>query len=170
LSKSENSGKTAAELLSGFCSQSQYSSCHQCPQPTPGQPGINPRAICEQLGDSNDQSSCFKCFDPKNYGSDANERSKSPGSWTALGCIPTDTAGFVKWLLGPFMGIAGGIAFLLILKGGYQIMFSQGNPESITDGRDTIVAAVSGLVVIILSVAILEIIGVEILNIPGFGR
>ena len=93
-----------------------------------------------------------------------------PGSWTALGCIPTDTAGFVKWLLGPFMGIAGGIAFLLILKGGYQIMFSQGNPESITDGRDTIVAAVSGLVVIILSVAILEIIGVDILKLPGFGR
>ena len=150
-----------------LCQENTCQNQPLCVKADPAQPQINPKKICEQLGKEGDKNydNCNACFLGEGKYVD-----NGPGSWTALGCIPTDTAGFVKWLLGPFMGIAGGIAFLLILKGGYQIMFSQGNPESITDGRDTIVAAVSGLVVIILSVAILEIIGVDILDLPGFGR
>jgi len=125
------------------------------------------RKICGQIGSAGEEAydNCESCLNGTGKYAD-----NGPGSWTALGCIPANTGGFVQWLLGPFMGIAGGIAFLLIIKGGYQIMFSQGNQETIADGRDTIVAAISGLIVIILSVAILEIIGVDILNLPGFSR
>lgn len=93
----------------------------------------------------------------------------SESSWTALGCISTEPSGFVAWLLKRVIGIAGGIAFLLILYGGFQILTSTGDPEKLTSGKDIIVSALAGLLMIVFSVLLLRIIGVDILKIPGFG-
>lgn len=89
---------------------------------------------------------------------------------TAVGCIPlNDVNQFTKWFLGWAIGIAGGIAFLLIVFSGFQIMTASGNPERLQNGRELLTAAISGLILIIFSVFLLKLIGIDILKIPGFG-
>ncbi len=90
-------------------------------------------------------------------------------SFTALGCLPTSPTGFIEWFLKSVIGIAGGIAFLLILYGGFQVLTSGGDPEKLNNGKDIIVSAIAGVLMIVFSVILLKIIGVDILQIPGFG-
>lgn len=91
-------------------------------------------------------------------------------SWTAFGCLPTnEPQEFITWLLGAAIGIAGGIAVLLMIFGGFLIILSSGDPQKLQTGKDILTSAIIGLVVIIFSVFLLRIIGVEILKIPGFG-
>lgn len=66
------------------------------------------------------------------------------------------------------IGIGGVVAFLLIVFGGFQIILSAGNPEKIKAGKEMITSAIAGLLLIIFSVFILRLIGVNILGIPGF--
>ncbi|HSD98924.1 MAG TPA: pilin [Patescibacteria group bacterium] len=87
---------------------------------------------------------------------------------TAFGPIKTDVAGLTKNVLSILLGLSGGVAILLIIAAGYQLMTSQGNPEKVKEGRERLTAAIVGLLFIIFSVAILQIIGVTILQIPGF--
>ena len=65
------------------------------------------------------------------------------------------------------IGIGGGIAFLLIIVAGFQIMTSTGNPERLKAGQELLTSAIAGLIMIIFSVFILRIIGVDILKLPG---
>lgn len=90
-----------------------------------------------------------------------------PGIWTAVGCIPANPQDFVARLLQVAIGIAGGIAFLMIMYGGLTMMLSSGNPEKLNGGKEIITSAIAGLLLIIFSVVILKIIGVDILGIPG---
>jgi hypothetical protein len=92
----------------------------------------------------------------------------SCGTWTSLGCIPNDPPELVGYVLRFGSGIAGGIAFLLILFGASQIVMSGGVPEKIAAGKEVITSAVIGLVFIFVSVLILQIIGVKIIGIPGW--
>ena len=90
------------------------------------------------------------------------------GTCTALGCIPHDRTLFVTWILSRALGLGGGIAFLLMISGAVQILTSAGNPEGIKNGTQTIFSAVQGLLFVVLSLFLLNLIGVEILHIPGF--
>lgn len=92
----------------------------------------------------------------------------SQGIQTALGCISTDPSKFIGSLLTIGIGLAGGIAFLLILFGGFQILTSAGNPEQLNAGKELVSSAIAGLLLIIFSIFILKVIGVNILGIPGF--
>lgn len=93
------------------------------------------------------------------------------GIQTALGCIPTkDTTQFVGWLLKLSIGIGGGIAFLLIIFGAIKVLTSASNPENVKAGQEMITSALMGLLFIIFSLFLLELIGVKILNIPGFSK
>lgn len=88
---------------------------------------------------------------------------------TAIGCIPVrDTNGFISFVIGWFVGISGGIAFLFIVWSGFQIMTAAGNPEQLQQGRETLTSAISGLILIIFSVFLLKLIGINILGIPGW--
>jgi hypothetical protein len=85
---------------------------------------------------------------------------------SAIGCIPiSDTNAFVSFILRWAIGIGGGIAFLLILYSGFMIMTSQGNPERLKAGQELLTSALAGLIMLIFSVFILRIIGVDILGI-----
>jgi hypothetical protein len=54
----------------------------------------------------------------------------SLGFDTAIGCIPLDDLNELsKFILGWGIGIAGGIAFLLILYAGFMIITSTGDPK-----------------------------------------
>lgn len=114
-----------------------------------------PRPLCTMLTKDVDRANCDKCF-------------KQGGSWTAIGCIPTNPSQFIAKILTIGIGLAGGIAFLLILFGGFQILTSTGNPEQLNAGRELVSSAIAGLLLIIFSVFILKVIGVNILGIPGF--
>lgn len=87
---------------------------------------------------------------------------------TALGCIPNDPIAFTVWILARALGIGGGIAFLLMVSGAIKILTSAGNPEGVKNGTQTILSAVQGLLFIIFSLFLLKLIGVDILQIPGF--
>ena len=114
--------------------------------------------LCTTITDDEERKSCFKCF-------------TDGGSWTALGCLPTNKpADFVNWILKFAIGIGGGIAFLLILFGAFQIILSAGNPERVKAGKEMITSAIAGLLLIIFAVFILRLIGYDILGIPGFGK
>jgi len=88
---------------------------------------------------------------------------------TALGCIPFNPPiNFVAWILARAIGIGGGITFLLIIFGAIKVLTSAGNPENVKAGQEMITSALMGLLFIIFSLFLLELIGVKILNIPGF--
>lgn len=141
------------------------------------------KAICDSM-DSNacKNSSPFPCiYAPTSTPTPVPASTSTPGSAnilcngdnginTAIGCIPinntNDLIGFIlKWAI----GIGGGIAFLLTIYAGFMIMTSSGNPERLKAGQELLTSAIAGLIMLIFSVFILEIIGVKILQIPGFG-
>ncbi len=112
---------------------------------------------CSFLKDGN-QSLCKTCFD-------------GGGAWTAFGCVgkggnPSD---FISNFLKLGISIGGGLAFLIILVSGFQTMTSTGNPEKLHAAKELLGGAISGLLLIIFSIFILKIIGVDILGIPEFG-
>lgn len=88
---------------------------------------------------------------------------------TAIGCIPFKSPqSFVAWFLAWGIGFSGGLAFIFIALGGIRIMTAGGNPQALQEGREMLSASISGLILIIFSVFILRLIGVEIFKIPGF--
>jgi hypothetical protein len=91
------------------------------------------------------------------------------GILTAIGCIPAnDTNELTAFILRWALGIGGGIAFLLIIYSGFIITTSAGNPERVQAGKELLTAAIAGLMLIIFSVFLLDIIGVRIFRLPGF--
>jgi len=89
---------------------------------------------------------------------------------TAIGCIPIRGGQeMTAFILGWAIGIAGGIAFILIIVAAFQIITSSGDPKKLQAGRELLTSAIAGLLLLIFSVFILRIIGVKLLGIPGFG-
>lgn len=90
---------------------------------------------------------------------------------TAIGCISVlnkdGGKSFASDILRWAIGVGGGIAFLLILYSGFMLMTSTGNPERIKAGQELMTSAISGIVLLIFSVFILNFIGVNILGIFG---
>lgn len=87
---------------------------------------------------------------------------------TALGCIPINSGtAFAEWFLPRLLGVMGGVAFLLMLYGGFLMITSAGNPDKVKAGHETITSAIAGLVFAIFSLFILRLIGIDILQIPG---
>ena len=150
-----------------------YDACQLCPEclpsfpPLPSEPQQPQEPVpslaplCEQI-DSQFTEDCRDCIE--------NPDLTKRGIWTAIGCLPTNFGEFVSnYILKYGIGIAGGIAFLYLLYGIFLIMTSAGNAEAIGQAKEIIVSAISGLILIIFSVFLLKVIGVDILMIPGFG-
>lgn len=93
-----------------------------------------------------------------------------PGIATAIGCIHTNPDDLIADVLKFAIGIGGGLAFLMMLLGAFQMLTSAGNPETLAAGKDRLTSAVIGLLFVIFAVLLLQIIGVDILGLPGFGR
>jgi len=85
---------------------------------------------------------------------------------TGIGPIPDDPAQAASILIKIAVGVAGGVAFLLMVSGAIRIISSQGDPKALQEARGVFTAAITGLLVIILSVFILRIIGIDILGLP----
>lgn len=89
---------------------------------------------------------------------------------TAIGPITATPGGIAGSIMTILMSLSGGVAILLVIAAGYQLITSQGNPEKVKEGRERLISAIVGLLFIIFSVAILQIIGIDILHIPGLSR
>ena len=106
--------------------------------------GTNYKLYCEDVGSNED-----------------------PYIQTSLGCIPVTIKGFVAWLLPILFSIAGTVAFLIMVGGFIALATSEGDPKKMQAARETITAAVTGLLISIFSIFIVRLIIVYILKIPG---
>lgn len=101
---------------------------------------------------------------------DPNDPSRGPGFKTAIGCVHTSPIEFTKDAMAFLLGIGGGLAFLMMILGAFQMLTSAGNPETLQTGRERLQSAVIGLLFVIFATLLLQIIGFDILRLPGFGR
>ncbi len=126
--------------------------CVAPPVSTPTLPAAVTPPVCAELKDG----VCIKVNTSIFQGGDKDK-----------GGISTEPAQFIVRILTIILSFAGGIALLLILSAGYKIMTSKGKPEAIQQGRDQLIAAIVGLVFIIFSFVIFQLVVVDILKIPG---
>lgn len=142
------------------CSKCSY--CWPTPIPTGrATPNIqipDLKPLCDQLPTENDyRGKCWVC-------------QHEGGIWSAIGCLPTDFSALVnKYVFTTGVGLAGGIAFIYFLYGAFLIMTSSGNAEKMEEAKQIITSSLAGLILIIFSVFLLQVIGVQVLKLPGFG-
>ncbi|KKP61700.1 MAG: hypothetical protein UR56_C0008G0004 [Candidatus Roizmanbacteria bacterium GW2011_GWC2_34_23] len=92
------------------------------------------------------------------------------GMWTGMGCLPLDLNTLItSFILTTGIGLGGGFALLCIIYAAFMMQSSQGNPEKLKKAQEMITSCIMGLMLIIFSVFIMKLIGVNILRIPGFG-
>lgn len=88
---------------------------------------------------------------------------------TAIGCL---TAGDPKILISQLLGwgvvVGIGIAFLMIIFAGFQIATASGDPKRVKAAQELITSAISGLLLIVFSILLLNFIGFQLLRLPGF--
>ncbi len=89
---------------------------------------------------------------------------------TAVGQIDVTPQGFINSIFRFVLLVAAFGGIVIIVYAGYIFMISRGDKEKLSAARDTLTSAIVGLLFIVLSIVILEIIGVDILRIPGFTR
>jgi len=84
---------------------------------------------------------------------------------TAIGCVPYPPAEMAAFFLKWALGIGGGIAFLNVLRGGYLVATSTGDPAKLAEGKDLILSAIGGLMLIVFTVFLLRFLGQSVLGI-----
>jgi len=87
---------------------------------------------------------------------------------TGLGSVSSDLGELLNQLFGLALGIAGGLAILRIIIGGFKVATSAGDPKALDEGRAIITSSIVGLVFILLATTILSIIGIDILGLKNF--
>lgn len=70
-----------------------------------------------------------------------------------LGCLPILISGIINWLL----IFAGSVAVFFIIIAGVKLLTSQGDPKRVEGARNTLTWAVIGLVLILASIGIVNI-------------
>jgi hypothetical protein len=89
------------------------------------------------------------------------------GIWTAIGCIDPTPIGIITGLIRIGFGVMGGVALLQMVYVGIQ--YQRGDEGKIKAARSQLFATLSGIAVLVFSVLILRIIGVNILNVIPSG-
>lgn len=111
-------------------------------------------------------ASCKKCMDKNTNSKD--QLSKNYYMYTALGCIDAAPQGLVNYVFSLGIGLAGGIALMCIIYSAIKMQTSMGSSDVLESSRELLTSCITGLILIIFSVFILRVIGVDILRIPGF--
>lgn len=113
-------------------------------------------ATTEALLENKEYTDCIDCF-------------RNDGYWSALGCMYVkDWQSFIsKNVFGTVLGIAGLSTLLCIIYASFLLQTSQGQQEQVQNARETLTSCITGLIVIIFSVFILQVIGYDILRLPG---
>ncbi len=119
------------------------------------------------LADEITQSFCSKYINQDEFPDEYDGCVACQGVWTGMGCIGTDLGKFVGSMLRIGLGISFGAAFIVMLYSAYLLQTSQGNPEKVRKAREYLNSAIIGILVVIFAAFILQLVGVEILRIPG---
>ncbi len=167
LPKNENSGNSGIVTLplAEFLTKGNYSA------KVYNTTSNNPNPVCEAIFTVGaDSATIQKSKKPQTLNITPCGPPADPGIATAIGCIHTSPAAFSKDFLKFILGISGGLAFLMMLLGAFQMLTSAGNPETLQAGWERLTSAIIGLLFVIFAVLLLQIIGVGILNIPGFTK
>ncbi|MFA6532714.1 MAG: hypothetical protein WCT22_01815 [Patescibacteria group bacterium] len=129
--------------------------CINAVTPSPGWIGAL-NGFCQSQYNLSDRNSCLNC-------------ANGGGVWSGLGCVKTDFKSFIEETVFGFgVGLAGGLSLLCIIYAAFMMQSSEGNPEKLKKAQEMITSCIIGLMLIIFSVFILKLIGVNILKIPGF--
>lgn len=91
----------------------------------------------------------------------------SGGIYTAIGCVDPSPMGLITGLIRITLGVVGGIALLQLIYVG--IMYQMGDEAKIKEARSRLIATITGVAVLIFSILILRIIGVNVLDILPAG-
>jgi len=115
-------------------------------------PGVGEAAICN--GVENNLNLCYPVF---------------PGTPDINDPANRTLPGIVAWLYTLIVGISGLAAFVMIVWGGVQYMTSSGDPTKTSDAKEKIRAALLGLLLVLASFLILQVINPELtlLQEPG---
>ncbi|MFA9289054.1 MAG: pilin [Weeksellaceae bacterium] len=144
-----------------------YSNPSACYCIAPDETAISSIWLCELLSDVNEKQACKECLNQDGAGT--NQTGDRAGMWTGLGCVDLTFAGFIQnTVFGLVIGIAGMVALLCIIYCAFQLQTSSNNPEKIKETQELLTSCITGLIMIIFSILILRIVGVDLLRIPGF--
>ena len=83
---------------------------------------------------------------------------------TGLNCQATSVNGLIKTVINWLLGIAFGVAVLFLIIGGFWYITSAGNEETAEKGKGTAINAIIGIVIIILSFVIINVIAGLVTN------
>lgn len=169
LSKIASEGYNAVRSVTG-----PYSTCYQGSTPSVADPS-DKSCVCVANGTSlgaaahlcnalspKEKITCEDCFNKSG-------KSQQAGIWTGIGCVYGDLGSFVQnTLLGWGIGLAGFTSLLCIIYAAFMMQISRGNAEKIKKAQELLTSCIMGLLLIIFSIFILRIIGVNLLRIPGF--
>jgi len=86
---------------------------------------------------------------------------------TAIGCVDASPLGIITGLIRIALGVVGGIALLQLILVGIQ--YQRGEEAEIKKARDRLFATLTGVAVLVFSVLILRILGVNILDVIPAG-
>lgn len=113
--------------------------------------------LCNTYSQGKERDACVRCAE------------EAGGLLTGFACVPLNLTNFItNFVLQLGIGLAGLIALLCITYSAFNIQTSQGDSEKIKKAQQQLQSCVFGLLLIIFSIFILRIIGVNILKIPGF--
>ena len=75
-----------------------------------------------------------------------------------VNCSATSASGLIKLVINWGLGLAGLIAVLFLIVGGFWYITSAGNEETAEKGRATAINAIIGIIIIILSWVIVNVV------------
>lgn len=75
-----------------------------------------------------------------------------------VSCQSTTATGLIKTVINWLLALAGLIAILFLIIGGFWYITSAGNEETAEKGKNTVINALIGIVVIILSYVIINVV------------
>ncbi|MBI1863680.1 hypothetical protein HYS03_00490 [Candidatus Woesebacteria bacterium] len=153
-----------------FCSNVQgqitQGSCNPVPSGSEACPENCPAIDLRTTCGGNDIWVCAGTSSIPQYLCAPNGTQKAEGVNTAIGCVPiTKIEDTTSFLLVRGAQLAGGISFLFMIAGAFQLITSRGDPEKLISGRQLITSAIGGLVLLIFCVFLLKLIGIDILGV-----
>ena len=89
------------------------------------------------------------------------------GIYTAIGCVDPTPIGILTGLIRVAFGVTGGVALIQLIMAG--IAYQSGQEEKIQEAKKRVFATIGGLAVLVFSVLILRIIGVNVLDVLPIG-
>ncbi len=89
------------------------------------------------------------------------------GTWTGLGCLSTTPAALFANLARIGLGIMGGVALLRLIYLGF--LYQTGDESKISEARQGVLSTLGAIVLVLFSVLLLQVIGVNILDIVPEG-